>query len=269
MSKDHIQDINSIYVPKQQKLVKRFAAWVIDIILVVVVATGIGLLTSLIYGYDRYNNVVYEKCIQYGVYVENTEGSISYDGKSYILCSDDPSISAEEVTNRETLCSQDKEYQKAMHKRNVGQIIITTTGISVSLLIFEFIVPLFLKHGRTIGMKFFDVAYVTEEDIDVSFKNVFVRFLFGKLIIEGIVPYLGFTLIILNTGYGIVGIVMILVPIYNLIIMLMSPHKRGIHDVIARVKPIDNSCQIYFKTTEELAKNKAQFEQSREKVKKY
>ena len=68
----------SIYIPKTPKTIKRLAAWFIDIILIIVVATGIALMTSSIYGYDSYNNKCYQKEIEYGIYVEDPKGEFSF-----------------------------------------------------------------------------------------------------------------------------------------------------------------------------------------------
>ena len=57
----NVDNRNSIYEPKTPKAIKRFAAWFIDIILIIVVATGIALFTSMIYGYDNYINICHEK----------------------------------------------------------------------------------------------------------------------------------------------------------------------------------------------------------------
>ena len=77
----NVDNRNSIYEPKTPKTIKRFAAWFIDIILIIVVATGIALFTSMIYGYDNYNNICLEKEIQYEVYVENAEGTLEFNDK--------------------------------------------------------------------------------------------------------------------------------------------------------------------------------------------
>ena len=53
-------------------------------------------------------------------------------------------------------------------------------------------------------------------------------------------------------------ILLIGVPVLNVILSCITPEKRGIHDYIARVKPIDNDCQIYVKTKEELSRLKVE-----------
>lgn len=260
----------SIYTPKTPKNSKRFAAWVVDMILIIVVATGIAFLTSLLYGYDNYNNTCIEKEIEYGLYVEQEKGPISFEGKNYVVITEIEGISEEEVNQRLTNLSKDKEYVIANQKRNLGPVIIVTMGLTGSLLIFELIIPLCLKHGRTIGMRFFDIGYVTDEGIEVGFKQLFIRFLFGKLIVQGLIPFAGLMYIIIPSYFTIVGVVALLgVPILNMVLMYITPEKRGIHDFIAKCVPVDNSCQIYFKTVDELSKAKAEEERNKNERKYY
>lgn len=250
---------NSIYIPKQPKTIKRIAAWIVDFIIVIVLATGFAFLTSLIYHYDDYYNTYIEKQIQYELYVEADEGTLTFQGKNYVLYSSLDGHNDELLKEREMACGNDEEFKFANHKVLMGQIIIPITGAFASLLVCEFILPLCFKHGRTIGLFFFGIGYVTEEDIDVKIKNVFIRFLFGKFIVDVFIPFTGILLVIMNTGYGIIGLVCLLgIPIANIVLLLSSKDKRGIHDFIARMKPCDNTCQIYIKTTEELAKCKAE-----------
>ena len=54
-----------------------------------------------------------------------------------------------------------------------GGPIILATSLSLTLLIFEGILPICLKHGRTIGMRFFGVGYVTEDGIETNSDGVF------------------------------------------------------------------------------------------------
>ena len=124
-----IDNRNSIYEPKTPKAVKRFAAWVIDIILILVVATGIALFTSMIYGYDNYNSVCHEKEIQYGVYVESAEGILEFNNKKYIVCTDVEGISDEEATARYTALYQDDEYKdknKKVRSTDIFPVLLFT-----------------------------------------------------------------------------------------------------------------------------------------------
>lgn len=239
---------SSIYVPKQAKIVKRFAAWVVDIILIVILWTGISFITTVAYNYDHHLEVVQEKYIEYNLATYDEEK------KEYIYADIENDPLAKE---NYFLLVNDNEYIESYHKVNVGQIVILSTGLFGSLLVFEFILPLFLKHGRTIGMRFFGIGYVTDEDIDVTHKEVFVRFMFGKLAICGFIPLTGYLMFALNTDFKGMGLILLIgVPILNLILSCITEEKRGIHDYLARVKPIDNDCQIYVKTKEELIKLK-------------
>ena len=272
MDKKNVNVSNkSIYVPKTPKAIKRFAAWFIDIILILVVATGIALITSTIYGYDSYNNTCYQKEIEYGIYVEDPKGDFTFEDKTYTICYEVDGITDAEASKRYEELYKDLEYREAYSKRSAGQVVITTCSIVVSLTIFELIVPLILKHGRTIGMKFFDIGYVTDEGIDVNFKTIFIRFLFGKLVVGALIPYSGIMLaLLMPTYYTIVGFVAIFGVIgINILLLCMTPEKRGIHDYIAKCIPTDNSSQIYFKTVDELAKAKAEEEKNKNEKKYY
>ena len=241
---------NSIYTPKPAKIVKRFAAWVVDIILIIILWTGVSTITSAVYNYDHYVEVVTEKYVEYNIATYDEEK------KEYILVDIANDKNAQE---NYSLLVKDQEYVEAYQKANRGQIIILSSGLFVSLLVFEFVLPLCLKHGRTIGMRFFAIGYVTDDDIDIGFKQILVRFLFGKFILLGFVPLTGFLLFSMGSGYGGIGLILLVgVPILNLILSVITPEKRGIHDYIARVKPIDNDCQIYVKSIEELNKLKIQ-----------
>ncbi len=253
---------NSIYIPKPPKTIKRIAAWIVDVILAIVLASLFALLISLAYGYDKYSTRVMEKQIEYGIYVESEKGNITFNDTKYIVVDDISSLSKEEKEQRYKDIAKDQDYVYALYKMNVGQIIISSGAIFLSLFVFEFILPLCLKHGRTIGMRFFDIGYVTYQDIDPSPKNIFVRFLFGKFIIKAFIPYMGIMLIIYNTGFGIMGLIIaLMVFIGNIVMLFVTKDKVGVHDYLARMKPVDNSCQIYCKTVEELSKKKIEEDQ--------
>ncbi len=252
-TKKEKDNYNSIYIPKKPPMVKRFAALVIDVIMVIVLASGIAFLVSKIYNYDKYYNAVYEAQISYGVYVPSDEGTISYNGKTYIICTEDKSITKEEANARIKALTSDQTFKDNYFKMNLGPIIITSIGLATSLLILEYIVPLCLKHGRTLGKFLFNIGYVNEDDIDVTPKNMTIKFLFGKLIVNTLIPYTGVLLIIYQTGLVVIGLAFVIgVPLINLIMLFASKDNRLLSDYIGKMKPCDNNCQMYFKTVEEL-----------------
>ena len=66
----------SIYTPRNASLVKRAAAFLLDIILIMIVFVGFLYLFSLIFDYDSINNSLNRLYIKYGVMIEKdaTEG---------------------------------------------------------------------------------------------------------------------------------------------------------------------------------------------------
>jgi len=242
---------DSIYTPKKPKLVKRIAAWIVDFILFLVLATGFAFFLSFATNYDHYVNVVNDKAIAYNVAEKDEE-----TGKVVYYDENTPGIQ-----DKLQQLYKDQEFVKAYQMRRNCIFIIVLGGETLSLVILEFVLPLVLKHGRTIGMRFFDVGYVTDDGIDPPFKNIFVRFLFGRLLLTAIIPTICVILVLygyLGASYALISIIFLAIEILlNIYMLCIGPEKRGLHDYIARMKPVDNSCQIYCKTTQELAANQA------------
>ncbi len=260
---------NSIYVPKRPPMVKRFAAMVIDAILVIVLATGIAFLVSKIYNYDKYYNAVYQAQIDYGVYIPSDDGNITYNGKTYIICTEDKSLTQDEANARIKALTSDQTFKDNYYKMNLGPIIITSSALLVSLLIYEYIMPIFFKHGRSLGKYLFGIGYVNEDDLDISMKNLTVKFLFGKIIVNTVIPYTGVLLIIYQTGLVVIGCVFVLgVPIINILMLFLSKDQRLLSDYIGKMKPVDNNCQVYYKNIEDLNAAKCKDAVKEDKAKK-
>ena len=251
---------DSIYDSRPAKPVKRIAAWIVDMILMLVVATGIAWLVSLCYGYDNYNSIIEQKYVEYGLKYESSE-----EPGKYIYC-DYPSD--KDCQDKWEKCKNDPEFYKAYEMRVKGGPIILATSLSLTLLIFEGILPICLKHGRTIGMRFFGVGYVTEDGIEPPVSSILVRFIFGKLILGGLIPLFSLMYIINGSGFGLVGIIALILYFgVNGYLLVFTKEKRYIHDYIARMRPVDNDNQIYIKTTDELATLKAEEAMNRGPIK--
>ena len=67
-------------------------------------------------------------------------------------------------------------------------VLITTLSLLVSMMILEFVVPLLLKNGQTIGKKAFGIGLVRSDCVKVSTLQLFVRALFGKYTVGTMIP---------------------------------------------------------------------------------
>lgn len=237
----------SIYTPRNASLVKRAAAFLLDIILIMIVFVGFLYLFSLIFDYDSINNSLNRLYIKYGVMIEKdaTEG--------FEFCN------VEEATclaARDKLY-EDQEFISLFVSRQKLLILMPVLSILLSLLIFSFIIPLVLKNGQTIGKKLFQIGYVSKNEVRIKPIQLFIKFLFGEFIINGVMSIMGIVYILNGSGY--VGIFLLFgVVIGNIICFALSKNKTFLADGLANIFPIDMQEQMLFDTIEELQKARAE-----------
>ena len=237
----------SIYTPKLARPIKRLAAYLIDIVMVLVIFTGVMFLLSEMFDYQGVNAKLEQLYIDTGVKIADDKGV-------YDFC---------DIKN--TTCEQSLKNLYAMDLfyelfNSIQGFLIYAPIISifVPLLILEFILPMIFKNGQTLGMKLFNIALISKNGIKVKPIQVFVRFLFGKFIINGIVPVLGVMYIFISDGAGITGAMLLLLYlIANFACYGVGQNKTFVPDALAGCYPIDTQEQIFFDTVEELAAAKA------------
>ena len=245
----NVINYKSIYTPKKAKRIKRLAAFMIDVICIIIVFTGVLYLAATISNYANMSAELEQLYIDLGVKIPGEK-----EGQ-YVFC---------EIGNKEcedalkTLYGMDEFYVLFDGVQNF--LIYGPIGsLFVSLLIFELIVPLILKNGQTIGMKLFNVGLISKNDIRVKPLQIFVRFLFGKFIINGIVPLLGILYIFVSDGAGITGAMLLLLfLIANLACYGVGKNYTFVPDTLSGVYPIDMQEQIFFDSEAQLMAAKAE-----------
>lgn len=235
-----------IYDLQKASMTKRISAWLLDAILLVIVAAGFALLLSSLFGFDGFNQTLdnayarYET--QYGIQFDITqdeynalpqEKQASYDAAYQSLSSDPDAIYA---------------YNMLMQL----SILITSLGIFCAFLLLEFAVPLWLKHGQTVGKKIFGIAVMRTDGVQVNAVSLFVRTILGKYTIETMIPVL-IVMMIFWGSIGIVGpIVLGLIGLLQIILLIASRTNSVIHDYLANTVAVDMASQLIFRTTDEL-----------------
>lgn len=237
----------SIYTPRLARPIKRLAAFLIDIVMILVLFTGVMFVLSEIFDYEGMNAQLEQ------LYID-TKVKLPDDKGVYQFCEiKDPSC--EQALKN--LYEMDIFYV-LFDKVQSFLIYAPIVSIFFPLLILEFILPMIFKNGQTLGMKLFNIALISKNDIKVKPIQVFVRFLFGKFIINGIVPVLGVMYIFISDGAGITGAMLLLLfLIANFACYGVGQNKTFVPDALAGCYPIDTQEQIFFDTVEELAAAKA------------
>lgn len=225
---------------------KRTAAWLLDTILLVVLAVGMGALVALLLGYDAHSEALndayarYEA--EYGVvldisqqeYLELTEQQRQqYDSAYKALTADESVIYTYNVVINQTL-------------------LMISLGLLLSTLTLEFAIPLWLGNGQTVGKKIFALGVIRTDGVRLTALQLFVRTLLGKFTIEIMLPvYLA-----IMAFFGIMGLPGTLVlaglALAQLILLAVTANNSVIHDLLAGTVVVDIASQQIFKSADDL-----------------
>ncbi len=225
---------------------KRMAAWLLDLILLCVLATGFGFGLSAIFDYDGYSETLNAACDRIG---EQYGISFDMDQKTY------DSMSQQEKDN------YDKAYQELMkdgqasHAYNMIinlSLLIITLAILFSVLALEFAVPLLLGNGTTVGKKVFSLGVVRIDGVRVNAMQLFVRSLLGKYTIETMIPLYLFMMMFWGFMGAISTAVILGIGLVQVILYGVTRNHCVIHDLLAGTAVVDVSSQRVFSTTEDL-----------------
>ena len=231
---------------QKASIMKRFAAWLIDAILVSVLAVGVGCLLSLTLGYDNYNDAVtagyarYEA--EYGVVFDITQDeylALNETDRANYDAAYDALVADEEI----------------LHAYNMVvslMLLIITLSLLAGVFLVEFLAPLLLKNGQTVGKKIFSLAVMRNDGVKLSTLQLFTRSILGKFTVETMIP--AYILIMLFWGtMGILGIAVLAgLLILQAVLLIATKTNALFHDIIAYTVVVDFPSQRIFNSTEEL-----------------
>lgn len=237
---------------QKASLWKRIAAWMFDFILTGILAVGVGVLLSAVLGYDGYSEQLsslyarYET--EYGVvfqipqeeYNAMTEAARqNYDNAYRALVADSEVIYVYNMVMNLTL-------------------IITTLGILFGSLITEFVLPLVLGNGQTVGKKIFGICLMRVDCVRINTMQLFVRAVLGKYTIETMIPVYLALMIFFGT-IGSFGTLLLLgFAFVQILVLVVTRNRSALHDLLAGTVAVDFSSQKIFADTEALIAYKKQ-----------
>lgn len=236
---------NSIYKPTNAKISTRIGAFILDIILFVVLFTGVLYLFSLIANTQQYIDILNEEYIRIGYkYFDEAK-------QEYVFISEEAANFKEviELYNASEIIAENNA------KLNVLVLNGPLISIVVCSLIFDLLIPLLLKNGQSIGMKVFNIGLLSKSEIAVTPMQVVLRCLLGKITVNKVVPYLALFLVMFAPTGAFFGLlVFLIIFIGNLVLLCSTKNHTGIADIIASVYPVDASQTVFYKTHEERQK---------------
>lgn len=225
---------------------KRIAAWMFDFILLSVLVVGFAYLIATAFGYDGYSNTLNAAYAKY-----ETEYGVVFDITQ----------EAYEAMNEAKRQNYDAAYaaltadQDAMYAYNMMlnlTLLITTGGLLLGIMLWEFVIPIWLGNGQTLGKKIFGLCLVRNDGVKMNTMQLFVRTLLGKFTIETMIPV--YMLLMLFWGtIDLTGTAIILVLLLGQILCVgLTKTNSAIHDLLAGTVVVDMSSQTIFRSTEDL-----------------
>lgn len=225
---------------------KRISAWLLDFILLAVLSVGGMALTGVILNYDAHAaeltayQAEYEDA--YGVDFEITQ-------KDFEKLTQEQKDKYNDVFDE---FSKDERVVKTHGTLFYMTIAMMSVGLLIGVLAVEFIVPLFLRNGQTVGKKVFGLAVMRTTCVRLTDSVLFIRALFGKYIIETMFP----AVLMLMIYYGAIDIVgtitIILLLILQIGVLIATQTNSAIHDLLTDTVVVDMASQQIFDTEEEL-----------------
>ncbi len=280
-------------------LSNRISAFLFDAILMFIAVIGFGMIFSNVVGYDeafeKHNDMgyaIYEECG-----LENPRENVKvfkdlvakYDEfltwkelkgahASYYECTIDAEKShvnfneeqkaefakiekmIEPVNVAAKKMADSKEYIDQLERVYALSVYNVAISAFLGFLLLEFLIPLLLGNGQTLGKKIFGIAVIKINGVKISTFQLFVRSLLVKYTLETMVPGLLAFMILYNVfGLGLVGTAIILGLLISQVILYIKTETNSlIHDIVAVTVCVDIHSQMIFNTEDELIAYKEQ-----------
>lgn len=237
-----------IYDLQKAGVLKRAAAWLLDIILLVVLACGIGMILSAALNYDQHSQAL-EACY------ERYEKEFGIDFDVYADLTEEEQARFEAAN---AALQKDTQALKAYNMVVNLSLTIVSLSILLSYLALEFAVPLLFGNGQTMGKKVFGIGLIRVDGVKISTFALFVRTVLGKYTVETMIPVLMAMMIFIGT-IGILGPAIVLgLLILQVALIVTSPTNSALHDHMAATVAVDLASQMIFATAEDLVEYKKQ-----------
>ena len=226
---------------------KRMAAWLLDAIMIAVVAVGVGALLSGALNYDHYSNQVHEGYARY-----EQEYGVSFSVTEQQIAEMTPEQKEKYDAAIEALMADDQ-----LNDALTMSISLITVNVSLSflaaILLTEFLVPLLMGNGQTLGKKAFSLGVIRVDSVKMSTFQLFVRSVLGKYTMEIMFPVYIMLMVIFGSLNGSLGLVLLAAMIViQIVVMGVTQNNSAIHDLLAGTVAVDISSQQIFKSTDEL-----------------
>lgn len=266
---------------KKIGIVKRASAWLLDAILLAVLATGFMFVISLICHYgeaeelateyfsaweDFRKDYIKEVAQFYGFTYEETESgyTVTKEGAPSSLNEVVQALADSKGEDPQTAEAYAK-YQGLPPAEKVNAqykyvytllFMMTSAGILLSYLILEFLLPILFKNGQTVGKKVFAICLVRPDCVKITALSLFARTILGKYAIETMFPILLVFLFFFG-GIGLLAVILFAaLLLLNAVLFFITKNRTPIHDILSGTVAVDMKTQMIFGSEAELNEKK-------------
>ena len=237
-----------IYDIRNASLMKRISAWLLDIIMFMVVVTGCLYGWSFVFNpsvpMEELNGIIEQYEREYGGNLSMTEEELA-------------KLTAEEQKEAQAIAekinealNKDERAFKLLEMTTTYIFAMISLSVLCAYLLLEFVIPLLLKNGQTLGKKCFGIALVRKDGVRVTPLMMFVRTILGKSTVETMIPAFLMVLAMMGAG-GLTTFLATALLLAQGIIPLWTANRVSIHDMIACTVAVDMSSQMIFDSPEE------------------
>jgi len=222
----------------------------LDAIVLVILAVGCGAALSGALQFDKHNETVQSA---YARYVEDYGINFELTQEEYETMPPEERARFDEAY--EALIA-DEEAMYAYNMTIYLSLLITTMSILIAVVLLEFVGPMILGNGQTLGKKIFGLGVMRVDGVRLTTIQLFIRTFLGKFTIEIMVPVLLALALFFNI-IGIAGLFILCgILLLQIILLGISKTNSAIHDHLAGTVVIDIASQRIFESTDEMIEYK-------------
>lgn len=252
-----------IYDLQKASMWKRISAFLFDAILLGIVAVLCAFALSGLLGYNRYaatvNDAYTRYSEQYGIDMKMS----AVDYNALPQEQKDIMLQAFETLNA------DQEATHALGMMMELSVLIASFGLLLGFMVMEFVIPLLLKNGQTLGKKIFGIAVMHTSGVRLSAPMLFARTVLGKYAVETMVPVYILVMLLLGS-MGIMGLIVLgLMLVLEIGVMIGTHTNSAVHDLIAKTVVVDMGSQKIFDTREDMLAYKKKLHEEKVKNESY
>ena len=231
-------------------MLKRISAGTFDMILLVCLVLVLAAALSAVLGYADYDASMQEAYDAYGQ-AYGVDVSISWAEYEQL-----PQETKDRYDMALNALNSDQEVLRNYTMLVNLTLVIASVSVLASYLILEFMLPLWLGNGQTLGKKIFGIALMRHDGVKVTPFMMFVRTVLGKYTLETMIPVL-IVIMLMFQMVGLMGTIVIgFILLLQVILLIVTRTNSAIHDMIACTVAVDMASQMIFDSPEALLEHK-------------